>query len=149
MYSLGDKYRYEELLQEVRVALWKEINTYGLSRFQRQSSEKTWIYRLAINTILVYLREYINKHSPETINEAIIEGSPSSYKQDVEELMEEVMVLLSPDDQRLLMLSLEGYRYNEIANMENMTTTNVGTRLNRIRGRLTKKLHSTEQQHID
>ena len=47
-YSLGRAWRIEDCLQEVICILWRDF-----SKFEGRSSEKTWVYRVATNTMLM------------------------------------------------------------------------------------------------
>jgi len=51
IYNMTDQSHLDDLVQEVFLKIWK-----GLPRFSFLSSEKTWIYRIAINTAVDYLR---------------------------------------------------------------------------------------------
>ena len=46
------------------------------------------------------------------------------------------MSRLSPSDKALVLLYLEGYRYQEIAELLSISATNVSTRLNRIKQKM-------------
>lgn len=51
---------------------------------------------------------------------------------------------LNPVDRSLIMLSLDGHRYAEIAEITGLTETNVGARLSRARSRLTEQLKEAQ-----
>ncbi len=140
LYSIGDTYRYGELRQEVAIALWREIGRYGLSRFRRRSSEKTWVYRIVLNAIYDYERRYGSKLPTVRLGDETIESLSAPDNTTMKETMEALFALLPPDDRRLLMLSLEGYDYQEIAAMEQTTAGAIGSHLTRIRNKLKKKL---------
>ena len=55
---------------------------------------------------------------------------------DSAELIHFALDRLSPPDKALVVLYLEGYSYQEIAALSDLTLTNVSTRLNRIRQKL-------------
>ncbi len=48
----GDKALAEDLLQETFIAVWN-----NLQKFRGDASMNTWIYRIAVNTCLSYLRK--------------------------------------------------------------------------------------------
>ncbi len=140
LYSIGDAYRYGELRQEVAMVLWREIGRYGLARFRRLSSEKTWVYRIALHAIYDYERRYGSKLPTVRLGDSETERLSVPDSEQAKETMEALFALLSPDDRRLLMLSLEGYDYQEIAALEQTTAGAIGSHLTRIRNKLKKNI---------
>ncbi len=140
LYSIGDTYRYGELRQEVALALWREIGSYGLSRFRRRSSEKTWVYRIALHAIYDYERRYGSRVPTVRLGDSEPESLAASDSEAMQETLDEFFALLTPDDRRLLMLSLEGYDYQEMAAMEQTTAGAIGSHLTRIRNKLKKNI---------
>lgn len=51
LYNMVDRNSLDDLVQETFLKIWK-----GLPRFLFQSSEKTWIYRVTMNTALDFLK---------------------------------------------------------------------------------------------
>ena len=60
--------------------------------------------------------------------------SPS--EQESAEVVRYALSRLSPSDKALVLLYLEGYRYQEIAELLSISATNVSTRLNRIKQKM-------------
>lgn len=54
-YSLGRAWEVRDAYQEVLVALWRDMDTIRESRY-----EKTWVYRVATNTMLMLARKQQN-----------------------------------------------------------------------------------------
>ncbi len=48
----GDRDQANDLAQDVFVNVWN-----SLSRFRGESSHKTWIYRITVNTCLLHIRK--------------------------------------------------------------------------------------------
>ena len=58
-YNLGKAWKTEDCIQEVLISLWR---SYG--SFEERSSEKTWVWRVATNTMLMLKRK--EDRSPQT-----------------------------------------------------------------------------------
>lgn len=58
-YSLGRAWNIEDCIQEVMVSLWRDFD-----KFEGRSSEKTWVWRVATNTMLMLKRK--DARSPQT-----------------------------------------------------------------------------------
>lgn len=126
----------QELLQEIAIAVWQ-----GLSRFNGDSSVKTYILKIAHNRAVTHVASQVKRvdthqydcddigadsfqsphHSPETV---------SSHHQSLALLLKAVRSLpLQP--RQVLTLSLEGLSYDEIADVCGLTKNHVGVILKR------------------
>lgn len=117
----------KDLFQDIVLALWKSHE-----RFRGDAAPGTWIYRVSLNTIFSRLR-----HDRRRIAMQPVEVYPdvwvNAHANDDAELLGLVLQSLKTVDKALVILYLEGYGNNEIAQILELTPTNVGTRLNRIR----------------
>lgn len=114
----------EDALQEIILQLWKSYPS-----FKGASSVSTWMYRVALQTIFNLLRQ--RRFTYATLPEQLADGHT-----DNSELIRVALSALNPSDRALLILYLEGYQYQEIAEVSSLTLTNVSTRLSRIRQKL-------------
>lgn len=114
----------EDAFQEIALQLWKSYPT-----FRKESAVSTWMYRVAIQTIFNLLRQ--RKFTFATLPEQLAGGYT-----DHSEMIRIALSVLNPSDRALLILYLEGYQYQEIAEVSSLTLTNVSTRLSRIRQKL-------------
>ncbi len=128
----------EELTQEVFLQAFK-----NLQHFKGQSSFYTWLYRIACNTCLQFLRK--KSRSRETVNyddlaEVEIEGHESPdpldeiERRDLARRLEQALGQL-PDSQRMVLVlgPIEGRSYEEIAEILGLTVPVVKGRLHRAR----------------
>lgn len=125
-----------DLFQDISIQLWKSI-----PNFKRNSKESTWVFRVALNTAAVWKRkEY--KHRDRTQSqedfETVFKEEKSKRNDQLEWLYIEIRKL-DPIHRSLILLALEGYSYQEIAEQLGITESNVGVKLNRIKKELTKK----------
>lgn len=123
----------KDLYQEVLFQAWKSIGT-----FRGTAAFSTWLYRVALNTILTFKRrQQVHsslENSPEPAQEVQREGSDKSYR-----LMKEIR-LLNNIDKTIITLHLEDYDNGEIAEITGLSKNNVAVKLHRIKDFLTQKL---------
>ena len=118
----------EDAFQDVLLQLWKSH-----ASFRNRSSFATWVYKVATNTLIDKAKR--QRRMPTCLYEPKHAPIASSTPEHVE-LVQYALHQLPPADRALIALYLEGFRYQEIAKLSDLTTTNVSTRLNRIRKKL-------------
>lgn len=126
----------DDLTQDISLALWRSIPS-----FEGRSKPSTWIWRIALNRAISWQRA---ERTHSALDE-VPEPSASNRADDsvlVSRIYNAIRTL-KPIDRSLIMLSLEGYPYTEIADITGLTETNVGARLSRARARLTELLEET------
>ena len=114
----------EDAFQEIVLQLWRSYPT-----FRKESATSTWMYRVALQTIFNLLKQ--RRLTFATLPEQLGEDDSNNT-----ELIRVMLSMLTPGDRAILILYLEGYRYQEIADISGMTLTNVSTRLSRTRRKL-------------
>lgn len=135
----ADPSRQEDLLQEIFLALWR-----ALPSFRGESSERTFLFRIAHNRGLSHLLK--TKKTPlvelEGLEEEEQEGILADPRQDPEKnaaerqdrarLLEAIRVLpLVP--RQILTLCLEGLPHKEIGEVLGLTENHVAVQLHRAR----------------
>ena len=118
----------KDAFQDVLLQLWKSHTT-----FKGQSSFVTWVYKVTLHTLLDKAKR--QHRMPTCAYRPEYEWVDPS-NQESTELIHFALNQLEPSDKALVLLYLEGYRYQEIAELLNLTTTNVSTRLSRVRQKL-------------
>lgn len=120
-----------DLYQEVALNLWK-----AYPKFRRECKISTWVYRIALNTCISFIRK--EKNMPE-----IIALAPSFDRtdetDDTQEMLRQLYHLISRLGQlekSIVLLYLEEKSYEEIAEITGLTLTNVATKLSRIKEKL-------------
>lgn len=125
-----DSEEVNDLFQEVLIAIWQ-----GLPSFKGQSNIATWIWRISLNTCISCERKKKkNVTVPLSMDVDYFEDKDADAQQ-VRMLYERVHKL-KPFDRAIVLLWLEGIPYDEIAAIVGITTSNVATRLFRIREQL-------------
>ena len=140
-YSLGKAWNIEDCMQEVMISLWRSFG-----QFEGRSSEKTWVWRVATNTMLMLKRKDTNSPQTESI-EAVGEGNHSdepsheSYQQ-----LQQLIDRLPEESATAIRAFLDGFSYKEIADMTGSTVGAVAMRIARTKRRL-KQMYDKENTY--
>lgn len=126
-----------DLIQEIIYQLWK---SYG--SFKQQSRFSTWMYRVALNVAIYQL-----KVSKKRILTVPIEDQLYHYQQNDDSGMEEKWKLFRQQieelnllDKAIVTLYLDNKSYDEIAEVIGISSSNVGTKLSRIKEKLKTRI---------
>ena len=124
-----------DLMQELMLAVWN-----ARSRFQDRSAAATFVYRVAHNAALTWKRsETRRRRRGEAIEAEMalrLQQNGAEPEACLLERLYAAIRTLPPVDRSLILLSLDGVAYGEIARLHGLSETNVGARLTRIRARL-------------
>jgi len=130
-----------DLYQDVVLNLWR-----AYPKFRGECKISTWIYRIALNTCISFIRK--EKNVPEIVTLTPYESEWMTEEQDSFQLMlKELYYLigqLGQLDKSIILLYLEEKSYEEISEIIGLTVTNVATKLNRIKEKLRKMKKSNE-----
>lgn len=128
----------EDLFQEIILNVWK-----GIDGFRKDSTLSTWVYRIAVNTCILWQKKTTQVESLENIqipentieNEAFqTEHNPKLLK------LRAAIHNLKKFDRSLMLLVMEGFSYKEIAEISGISVSNVGAKINRIKTKIKKQL---------
>jgi len=130
-FYITDENPLKDLYQEVVCNLWK-----GYDKFRHESSESTWIYRVALNTCITGMRKEMRKPQNIPISEREINFlEPDDMQENIKE-MYRLIYRLKNLDRAIILLYLEEKSYQEIAEITGLSVSNVGTKLKRIKQQL-------------
>jgi RNA polymerase sigma-70 factor, ECF subfamily len=126
----------KDLYQEIVYQLWKSFES-----FKGKSKLSTWMYRVALNTSIAHLnRQKIKGHTVSIDIELLNRSDPATGEgtgwEERMHILYAHIKQLNVIEKGLILLFLEGKNYDEIATITGFTTTNVGTRLGRIKQKL-------------
>ena len=125
----------QDLVQEMVVALWKSFGRYD-DRYRFS----TWMYRIALNVAISFYRSEVRRtrHTVPVGDFLLaIAATGESTAPDGEfRLLQSLMQQLGELDRALLLLHLDGNRYDTIAEIVGISETNVGTKISRIKQKL-------------
>jgi RNA polymerase sigma-70 factor, ECF subfamily len=125
----------EDLVQEIAVQLWR-----SRTRYDDRYRHTTWIYRIALNVaISFYRRERRHRDRTSEIDEHLLVVEPAAPSGEIQRLLG-CIAELGPLDRALVLLYLEGNDHGAIGEVLGISTSNVGTKLGRIRSKLREAL---------
>ncbi len=134
-----------DLLQEVLLAIWKSIPA-----FREQAKPTTYLYRVSHNAALLWIRTEKNYHRrAEQFSATLAEVLNAEADPLADERLAKIYAAihqLKPLDRSLILLSLDGLGYREMAEVLGLSESNVGVKLNRIKTQLTQTLKGNEHE---
>lgn len=131
-YELNSAVR-EELLQDVLLAIWE-----SLPRLRDPDMLLPFVLRIAHNLGASHVRSETRMPPPVPFDERLHDvADPATHRDSARtQWLFEALATLPLKLRQVLMLQLEGFDYQEIADMLGTSTENVGVRLHRARERL-------------
>jgi len=130
---MDDAEQQRDLFQEIVLQLWKAYPTFkGNSKFS------TWIYRVALNTALVYFKKDKQKVDKTQLDENIdvIDVNESESKEEKLAYLYKAVQELNAIEKALIFLFLENQSHREIAENLGISEVNARVKLNRTKEKL-------------
>lgn len=123
----------QDLFQEIICQLWKSYDS-----FRNESQFSTWMYRVAINTAIVFLKKEKRKVDrypivSENIKE---EEGDSEIKESQMEHFYKAIQKLEKIDKAIIFYQLEGFSHKEIGSNLGISEGNARVKLNRAKEKL-------------
>jgi RNA polymerase sigma-70 factor (ECF subfamily) len=127
----------QDLFQEIIFQVWRSVDA-----FRGDSSVRTWMYRVALNTAIAWTRkEGRHQRGKEPFEEAkglLTTASADGRDPRVEWLYVQI-AKLKDVDRSVALLLLDGFSYKEISAIVGISESNVGVKINRIKAALAGK----------
>lgn len=127
----------QDLYQDIVYQLWKSFHA-----FRNESKISTWMYRIALNTALTRLKKKKRNGYPVSMDQVVLRQT-EHYHTEFEERLKILYAhigQLNVLEKGLMLLLLEGKKYEEIAVITGLSPSNVGTRISRIKKKLKKQI---------
>ena len=123
----------QDLFQEIICQLWKSYDS-----FRNESQFSTWMYRVAINTAIVFLKKEKRKVDKyEIVSQNIKEETDDSeIKESQIEHFYKAVQKLEKIDKAIIFYQLEGFSHKEIGNNLGISEGNARVKLNRAKEKL-------------
>ncbi len=137
----GDSAAANDVMQETFLKVWQ-----NLDKFRNQSMISTWIYRIAVNTCLTYLKSE-KRQAKDELTPFIAENE----KEEISEKKEEVDLLykciskLEESERILITMILDEVPYPEIAEISGISEGNLRVKIHRIKSKLTELYNRYEK----
>ncbi|MBD3273903.1 MAG: sigma-70 family RNA polymerase sigma factor [Candidatus Marinimicrobia bacterium] len=132
----------KDLEQEILIELWKSY-----PRYDPEYRWSTWMYRIALNVAISYYRKESRRRETFTdIEEPVIvrDREEESISRGEVKRLYKYIGKLQKLNRALILLYLDGIRYKDIAEILNLTETNVATKIQRIKQQLKKEFSERE-----
>lgn len=123
----------QDLFQEIVCQLWKSYDT-----FRNESQFSTWMYRVAINTAIVFLKkekQKVDRYEIPSENIKEDEGD-SNIKENQLEHFYKAVQKLEKIDKAIIFYQLEGFSHKEIGENLGISEGNARVKLNRAKEKL-------------
>lgn len=122
---------FGDLRQDALINIWQ-----GLPKYRGDSSLRTWIYRVTLNTCVTTLRKRYSEPDREDLERLYSVIDESEERRHMIAEMHECISQLSAIDKAIMLMWLDEFSYDEIAATMGMPRNTVATRLRRARARL-------------
>ncbi len=141
----------EEVVQEVFLIVHQKLR-----EFRFESSFKTWVYRITVNYAINYSKKISKMRSVGVPQEHLLAAEPSSEdwqkrtEQDYNnKVIEELLGAVNPEQRACVVLrSIEGLSYQQIADALKININTVRTRLKRAREKMLLSRKQVEYEQL-
>ncbi len=128
---------FEDLRQEIYVNIWKALDQY-----RGESKLSTWIYRVAVNSALMAIRS--SKRKIEIVeldfNTADLSSELDDAQKENLQTLYSMINRLEDIEKAIILLWLDEYSYDEIAETLGLKRNTVATKIHRIKDKLSKSI---------
>lgn len=132
-----DKVPFDDIRQEIYLNIWT-----GLNQFRGESKMSTWIYRIAVNSALMAIRSSKTKIETVSLDFGLLDVSSELDDAQKENLqtLNTLISRLENIEKAIILLWLDDYSYDEIAVTLGLNRNTVGTKIHRIKDKLSKQI---------
>lgn len=137
----GDDDSANDLLQETFLKVWQNLH-----KFRNQALISTWIYRIAVNTCLTYLRSE-KRQAKDEITPQLAETKREEFSEKNEQvaLLYKCISKLEESERIIITLVLDEVPYPEIAEVSGISEGNLRVKIHRIKQKLTELYNHYER----
>ena len=134
----ADERQAEELTQDVFVKAWRRIGT-----FRRESAFSTWLHRVTVNTVLDHRKRRGRRPAQlSMVPDEAYGPDPAGDSDPTARLKLERAIASLPDRARtaIVLHGIEGYSYEEVAELMDVAIGTVKSHIHRARALLMERL---------
>lgn len=133
--SKADK---EENFQEVVYQLWRSFQS-----LQNRERPASWIYTVAINTSISKIRKDSHLDFLDSIPDIeVIDPYAHMERNENYQRLIDALYQLNEIDRSIMLLYMEEYNYQEIAEIVGTNSSNIGVKVHRLKNQLQKHFNS-------
>ena len=134
----GSLAEYDDLRQDALINIWR-----GMRSFRGEASQRTWIYRVTVNSCLSTIRKQSRyKHESLEGLYGLIDGDDSD-KEAIEQ-MHRSIARLGPQEKAIIMMWLDELSYDDIAAAMGLNRNTVATKIRRIKDKVINEYQKEE-----
>ena len=133
----SEKVPFDDLRQEIYLNIW-----LGINQFKGRSEMSTWIYRVAVNSALMTLRSSRRRVETVSVDFGLIDVAAAIDDAQRENLqhLHSLIDRLEDMEKAIILLWLDEFSYDEIADTLGMKRNTVATKIHRIKDKLSKQM---------
>lgn len=130
-----------DLLQETFLKVWQNLDS-----FREQSQISTWIYRIAVNTCLTYLKKEKQQNKAE-LTPDIIENQTEEFNEIQVQinLLYTCIAQLEENERLIITMVMDEIPYKQIAEISGIKEGNLRVKIHRIKLKLTELYNQYEK----
>lgn len=135
-YATG-KVPFDDLRQEIHVNIW-----LGLKQFRGDCKLSTWVYRVAVNSALMAIRSSKSNIETVSVDFGLLDISSEIDDAQKENLqaLHSLINRLEDIEKAIILLWLDEYSYDEIADTLGLKRNTVAVKIHRIKDKLSKQI---------
>lgn len=122
----------EDMRQDCLVNLWR-----GRDSFRGESGLSTWVHRVCLNTCISYMRREKPRKAGSTVSETLPDlPAEETGRAEMTRHMYELIKRLKTRERAVILLWLEDFSYDEIADVMGVNRNSIATLLRRVKQKL-------------
>ena len=141
-YNIGKAWKTEDCMQEVLISLWRSFGS-----FEKRSSEKTWVWRVATNTMLMLRRKDVRSPQTDSIDTVRLDEKNDDSNDEQYKQLQQLINMLPEENGVVIRAFLDGFSYKEIADMTGSSVGSVAMRIARTKRKL-KQMYDQENNNL-
>lgn len=119
----------DDVYQEILLQLWRSFDS-----FSGKSSRATWVYQVALNTAVSFVRSSVKHSKLAKAFEAVDHHQNQSQQEKCQaEILQKFMASLSDVDSSILMMYLDGFNAKAMAEVIDISPNAINSRVKRIK----------------
>lgn len=129
----GSVAEYDDLRQDALINIWR-----GIRNFRGESSERSWIYRVTLNSCLSTIRKQ-SRHRHESLEELYDFIATDDSDKEAMEYLHRAIGTLNPQEKAIIMMWLDELSYDDIAAAMGLNRNTIATKIRRIKDKIAKE----------
>lgn len=129
---------FDDLRQDALINIWR-----GMQKFRGKSSEKTWIYRVTVNSCLSTIKKQ-SRHRHEGLEDLYSLLDSDDSDKDAIEQMHQAIGTLGSQEKAIIMMWLDELSYDDIAAAMGLNRNTIATKIRRIKDKIAKEYKKEE-----